>query len=120
MYNDKILKDRRRELRQDNTKSEDLLWQKIRNRKLSGLKFRRQYSTGSYILDFFCPEIRLAIELDGEQHKDAVEYDKERELFLKDKDIHTIRFWNNEVVEDIARVLKIVEESGRLNQHDQL
>jgi len=120
MYNDQIQRSRRQELRTNLTDAEYILWQKLRNRQLNNLKFHRQYGAGPYILDFFCPEIRLAIELDGEQHKDAVEYDKERELFLKDKDIHTIRFWNNEVVEDIARVLKIVEESGRLNQHDQL
>lgn len=68
---------------------------------------------GPYILDFFCPQIRLAIELDGEQHKDAKEYDKERELFLKDKDIKVLRFWNHEILENTKKVLKIIEENAK-------
>ena len=81
MYNDQIQKLRRRELRKNQTEAEKLLWNKIRNRQLNNFKFYRQYSAGPYILDFFCPEIRLAIELDGEEHKDRREYDKERENF---------------------------------------
>lgn len=88
-----------------------MLWSKIRNRQLNKLKFLRQYGVGPYILDFFCPQIRLAIELDGEQHKDAKEYDKERELFLRDKDIKALRFWNNEILDDIGSILKIIEEN---------
>ncbi len=85
------------------------MWQKIRDRKVNNLKFHRQYSVGPYILDFFCPQVRLAIELDGEQHKDAIVYDKERESFLKNSDIKTIRFWNNEVFGDIEKVLDIIK-----------
>ena len=77
------------------------------------LKFHRQYSVGPYILDFFCPQVRLAIELDGEQHKDAIVYDKERESFLKNSDIKTIRFWNSEVLEDIGKVLNIIKENAK-------
>jgi len=79
MYNDQLQKNRRQELRKNQTEAEDILWQNIRNRKINSLKFYRQYGIGPYILDFFCAEVRLAIELDGEQHKDAVEYDQERE-----------------------------------------
>ena len=106
MYNDKLQKLRRRELRKNQTEAEKILWQRIRGRKLNNLKFHRQYSAGPYILDFFCPEIRLAIELDGEQHKNAQEYDKEREAFLKDKDIRIIRFWNGEVLDDAEKVIE--------------
>ncbi|MEK7669281.1 MAG: endonuclease domain-containing protein [Patescibacteria group bacterium] len=108
MYNDQKQKERRRELRKNQTEAEKILWQKIRNRQINNFKFHRQYSAGPYILDFFCPEIRLVIELDGEQHKDTKEYDKERELFLKDKDINVIRFWNNEVLENIENILNII------------
>jgi very-short-patch-repair endonuclease len=106
MYNDQLQKERRRELRKNQTEVEKILWRKIRNRQINNLKFHRQYSAGHYILDFFCPEIRLAIELDGNQHKDAVVYDKERELFLKDKDIYMIRFWNYEILKDVENVVE--------------
>lgn len=111
MYNDQIQIIRRRELRKNQTEAENILWQAIRNRQINSLKFHRQYSVGPYILDFFCPEIRLAIELDGDQHKDAVEYDKERESFLKDKDIRTIRFWNNDILKDLKSVLSTIKEN---------
>lgn len=112
-YNNQIQKDRRRELRKNQTEAENILWQKIRGRKMNNLKFHRQYSVGPYILDFFCPQIRLNIELDGEQHKDAREYDRERELFLKDKDITIIRFWNSEVLDKIENVCKIINNSSQ-------
>lgn len=111
MYNDQTQKERRQELRKNQTKTENILWQRIRSRQINSLKFYRQYSIGPYILDFFCPQVRLAIELDGEQHKEAVEYDQERELFLKDKDIYTIRFWNDEVLNHTEETLKIIEEN---------
>lgn len=113
MYNDQIQRERRRELRINQTKAEKIVWQAIRNRQLNNLKFIRQYSAGPYILDFFCPEIRLAIELDGEQHKNALEYDIERERFLKDKDIRVIRFWNREIFNNIESVLKIINKNAK-------
>ncbi len=111
-YNNQNQKDRRRELRRNQTEAEKILWQKIRARKINNLKFYRQYSAGPYILDFFCPQIRLAIELDGKQHKDALIYDKERENFLKDKDIDVIRFWNSDVLENMENVLKKIYTSS--------
>lgn len=114
MYNDKLQKSRRRELREAQTEAEGILWEAIRGRKFHNLKFRRQYSVGPYILDFFCPDKRLAIELDGEQHKEAVEYDKERDEYLGDKDIQVLRFWNYKVVDELPKVLSIVAENARL------
>jgi len=67
-YNDPIFKERRRFLRRDQTEAEERLWQCLRNRKLNGYKFFRQYSVGPYILDFFCTQTRLAVELDGHHH----------------------------------------------------
>jgi very-short-patch-repair endonuclease len=113
MYNDQLQKFRRRELRKNQTIAEEILWQKIRDRKINNLKFYRQYSVGPYILDFFCPQIRLAIELDGIQHKDTKEYDKERNEFLKNSDIKTIRFWNSEILENIENVLNIIKENAK-------
>ena len=115
MYNNQIQKIRRQELRKNQTEAENILCLKIRNRQINNLKFYRQYSVGPYILDFFCPQIRLSIELDGEQHKDTVIYDKERENFLKDKDIITIRFWNKEVLDSTEKVLNTIKEMIDLN-----
>lgn len=106
LYNNQNQKQRRQELRKNQTEAEKILWGRIRNRQINSLKFYRQYGIGPYILDFFCPQIRLNVELDGGQHRDRREYDKEREDFLKDKDIATIRFWNSEVLENVEKVLK--------------
>lgn len=109
-YNNQNQKDRRRELRGNQTEAEKILWQKLRARQINKLKFYRQYSVGPYILDFFCPQIRLAVELDGEYHKETETYDKERENFLGDKNIATIRFWNSEVLNDSEKVLKEIRK----------
>ncbi|MDO8565250.1 MAG: endonuclease domain-containing protein [bacterium] len=98
------LKERRVELRKNQTPEEALLWQKLRQRKL-GPKFKRQHSVGPYILDFYCPERRLAIELDGFQHVENKGYDKERSNYLSDLGIKVVRFWNSEVSDNIDFVL---------------
>ena len=106
LYNNSVYKERRRELRRNQTGPEKLLWSHIRNNKL-GNRFWRQYSVGPYIIDFYSPKLRLAIELDGGQHskEDAVLYDKERDEYLRSLNIKTLRFWNPEVASDIDRVL---------------
>ena len=109
-YNHKKLKDRRKELRKDATPVEILLWEKLRRKQL-GFKFFRQYSVGMYILDFYCPIRRIAIELDGGHHAEAENkiYDQERTQFLKNLDIEVLRFWNTEVFEDIEKVVKRIK-----------
>lgn len=112
-YNDQIFKDRRRNLRKNQTEAEEILWQKIRNKKL-GVKFYRQYSISPYILDFYCPRARLAIELDGPIHTttDRKIYDKERTGFLESIGIRVIRFRNEEVVSDVENVTKKIHNSS--------
>ena len=107
LYQNKIFIARRKELRKNCTEAEKTLWSHLKQSKLGGLKFTRQYSVGPYILDFYCPKLRLAIELDGSQHneKDAILYDKNRESYLKSVNIKTIRFWNNEILKNIDMVL---------------
>ncbi|MDP3935284.1 MAG: endonuclease domain-containing protein [Candidatus Giovannonibacteria bacterium] len=107
IYNKKILKEIRRELRRNLTLSEEILWQCLNNKQVEGKKFFRQYSVGPYILDFYCPKVRLAIELDGESHlpKDKKAYDTERTKYLKGNNIKVIRFWNDKVVDNINGVL---------------
>jgi very-short-patch-repair endonuclease len=97
-----------RELRKASTVAEDLLWQELRNRKLQGLKFRRQHPINIYVADFFCSEKQLAIEVDGNIHntKEAKEYDEARTTDLASMSIQVIRFTNNEVEKDMPSVLR--------------
>ena len=109
-HNHPILKERRMELRKNQTPQEVLLWAKLRRTQL-GFKFKRQHSIGPYILDFYCPDKKLAIELDGSQHLQNKEYDRERTDYLSVLEIRVIRFWNIEVNVNIEGVLqKIVIE----------
>jgi len=107
LYQNKILKDRRKELRNNATEAEKILWENLKHNKLDGLKFTRQYSAGPYILDFYCPKLRLGIELDGGYHKEreAMLYDTDRTDFLKGANIKLIRFWNDEIINNIKMVL---------------
>ena len=97
-----------RNFRKEQTDAEQLLRHLLRNRQFCGLKFRRQYPMAPYVLDFYCDEERLGIELDGGQHNepDKKQTDKERTAFLEGKGIKIIRFWNNEVLQKTEAVLE--------------
>ena len=97
-----------RELRQKETEAEKLLWVLLRNRKLKGKKFRRQHAMADYVLDFYCHECKLAVELDGNFHseKEQQEYDTARTNLLNEFDIKVIRFWNHEVTNEPEKVLE--------------
>jgi len=112
-FNSPKLKDRRRELRKNHTESEKLLWEQLRNKRCNGLKFWRQYSVGGYILDFYCPQYRLAIELDGVQHAkpEHRSYDEERTRYLESHNVRVLRFWNNEVKNYLESVLQKIYET---------
>ena len=118
IYNNMTLKNRRKELRKNQTEAEKVLWQELRNRQFFGLKFFRQYSIGMYIVDFYCPKLRLAIEVDGSQHaeKEKHEYDKERTVYLKHLDITVLRFWNNDVLNNIDEVLLSISEKVKIHR----
>jgi very-short-patch-repair endonuclease len=107
LRNDPTLKQRRRELRRNQTEAEKVLWAHLRNRQFYDMKFFRQYSIGPYILDFYCPTMKLAVELDGGQHNQCEnkEYDSAHSEYLKAQAIDVIRFWNHEVLLDIQSVL---------------
>ncbi len=116
LCNDPSTKPNRRRLRKNATDAERKLWGILRSRQMSGLKFLRQYSAGPYILDFYCPERRLAVEVDGGQHADVYgqQHDAHRDKYLKDLNIRVIRFWNNDVLQNIEGVgQKIREEIER-------
>ncbi len=98
-------------LRRNETDAERKLWMHLRSRQMNGLKFRRQQSIGRYIVDFFCPESKLVIELDGGHHADQIQTDQRRTEFLNRAGYRVLRFWDNEVLADTEAVLqKIVNE----------
>lgn len=103
LYNNQNLKEKRRNLRESQTEAERKLWQALRGKQVERLRFVRQYSVGNYILDFYCPEVRLAIEVDGSQHIDS-KYDLRRTEYLQSKNIFMLRFWNNEVLGNLGGV----------------
>jgi very-short-patch-repair endonuclease len=100
-----FMKRRARELRRDQTEAESLLWRAIRGEQLGGHKFRRQQTIGAYIVDFVSLDAKLVLELDGGQHADAVDYDAKRDAWLTSEGFHVLRFWNNDVMENLEGVL---------------
>jgi len=102
-----------RELRQRQTEAEAILWQKLRNRKLSGLKFRRQHRIGRYIVDFYCAQHKLVIELEGTIHEvaDQQEYDRARFEELSAQGLTILRFKNEEIKQDIQSVLQRIAKA---------
>ncbi|MDD9863660.1 MAG: endonuclease domain-containing protein [Gammaproteobacteria bacterium] len=97
-----------RSLRKQITDAERLLWGLLRNKQLEGFKFRRQHPVGKYVLDFYCHEARLGVELDGGQHNeiDQRRKDEARSFFLAEEGITVVRFWNNEVLRETEGVLE--------------
>jgi very-short-patch-repair endonuclease len=102
-----------RAMRTDPTRAEDKLWKGLRNRQLVGMKFRRQHFLGPYIVDFYCHEASLAIELDGSGHQDMdqADYDQIRSMELEGMGVKVIRFWNQEVVNNLEGVLDAIKEA---------
>src|SRR3989344_4568230 len=96
------------------TKAEAVLWKALRRHQMLGLVFRRQHPMDGFILDFYCHEVRLAIELDGGIHEDANQqkYDRERqEYFFQERNIHTLRFSNDEVLQSLPKVLECIQQT---------
>ena len=115
IYNLPELHTFRRKLRKHLTPAEAAFWNLVKNSRLDGRKFRRQHSVGHYILDFYCPAEKLAVELDGEVHfhERAIEYDRVRSLFMLHCGIKVLRFENRSVFEARTWVLnRIREEFG--------
>ena len=96
IFNPKTSKDYRRELRKNLTPAEAVLWRALKNSGLEGKKFRRQHGIGPYIADFYCPECRLIVELDGAVHEGPLETERDatRNTYLKELGIRVIRFEN--------------------------
>ena len=107
MINPKLL-EFAKNMRTNSTDAEHLMWQVLRARRFMDLKFRRQHVIEPYIVDFYCHEIGLVIELDGGQHgtDDAIEYDAERAKFLEVLGLTVVRYWNHDVLGRVDVVLE--------------
>jgi len=105
-----------RKLRKNSTEQERIMWKLLRNRKFKNLKFKRQVPVGNYVADFLCEEKKLIIEIDGGQHNESenIIKDNTRTKYFESEGYNIIRFWNNEVTENLSGVYdklsKIVEE----------
>ena len=112
LYNKSSEKFKRQQLRTEMTEAEKRLWKQIRNRQLENCKFRRQYSVAAFVLDFYSPEIKLALEVDGDSHfvDGAVEYDAERQEFIEAARINFLRFTNEDVYHNLEGVLEVIVE----------
>ncbi|MFA5104251.1 MAG: endonuclease domain-containing protein [Candidatus Margulisiibacteriota bacterium] len=95
-----------RENRKNHTEAEEKLWQAIRKRKINGYKFLRQKPVHHFILDFYCAQLLLGIEIDGSSHRKKMEYDRQRDLILKNYGLRILRFTNEEIEIDLASVLR--------------
>ena len=93
-------------------KSEVLLWANLNNKQMHGERFLRQYSVDQYIIDFYCPRLKLAVEIDGDSHYigEAQEYDKERQSFIEALGIRFLRFTNTDISENIDGVCQTIWE----------
>jgi len=109
-YNPK-LKQKARELRNNSTLSEILLWNKLKNKQMHGFQFMRQKPIGNYIVDFFCAKLKLIIEIDGISHLGKENYDEERQKNLESLGLLIIRFSDLEVKTNMQGVLHTLENS---------
>jgi very-short-patch-repair endonuclease len=116
IFNKKSNKDFRRKLRKLPIRAERELWCQIRNRRI-GYKFRRQFGIGKYIVDFYCPELRFVIEVDGATHTEdkEIEYDSKRQKYIESLGLKVVRIRNVDIMERLEAVVeKIIRECNKL------
>ena len=95
-------------LRENPTEAEERLWSVLRLRQVDEIHFRRQHAIGPYIVDFCAPRYKIIIEVDGSQHLDQQEYDAERSAYLESKGYRVLRFWNEEVINNLNEVIRAI------------
>jgi very-short-patch-repair endonuclease len=100
-----------RELRNNATDAERLLWRHLRRRQLNGFKFRRQHPIGRYVCDFVCLEAWVIVELDGSQHVVQAPYDANRDAFLRSNGFRLLRFWNGDVLRQTDSIVETIYEA---------
>ena len=106
-------------LRKDMPQAERILWARVKNKQLGGLRFRRQHTIGPYIADFACIAAKLVIELDGEQHAlgETPLRDAKRNAFMEANGWTVLRFWNHEIYENLERVLETILDRALTSKH---
>ena len=112
--NDATQKGQRKALRSNMTPAEATLWRALKGRGAGGLKFRRQQGIGPYVLDFYCPERRLCVEVDGSSHDYRYEYDEQRTQFLAEQGIRVVRFRNEQVFTCLVGVVAEIIRAAQL------
>jgi very-short-patch-repair endonuclease len=110
-----LIRDSARRLRREQTECEHSLWARLRRRQVVGFKFRRQHPIGPFFADFFCPEARLIVEIDGSQHADELASDESRTEFLRDAGYEVLRFWNYEISSEIDTVVQRIADALELS-----
>jgi very-short-patch-repair endonuclease len=113
LYNKTSEKQKRQILRKQMPLTEKVIWERLRGKQVAGCKFRRQFSIDRFVVDFYAPELKLAIELDGASHlgDQAQAHDAERQAFLEAKGIRFLRFTNRQVAEELSEVLAVIENT---------
>ena len=109
----RLMTERARTLRRDSTDAERRLWSALRNRRLDGIRFRRQVVLGRYVADFCSAHPKLVVELDGAQHEDQKSYDEARTRYLEGQGYAVLRFWNAEVFVQLGAVLATIADKVR-------
>ena len=97
-------------MRKEMTSAEKLLWSKLCNKQFNGYKFRKQHPIGRYIADFYCHDLKLIIEIDGDIHNERKEYDENRDVFLKADGYTVLRFSNDEIENTLEDVLETIRK----------
>lgn len=113
LFNKLTETEKRRRLRKNTTASEKIIWTYLRRKQILNERFLRQFSIEYFVLDFYCPRLRLAIEIDGDSHfinQDAIDYDKERQDFIENLGIEFLRFRNEEVFADNDEVINSINQ----------
>jgi very-short-patch-repair endonuclease len=113
IFNKLSEKEKRRRLRKKTSGSEKIVWTYLRRKQILGERFLRQFSIDFYVLDFYCPRLRLAVEIDGNSHftnQDAIDYDKERQDFIENLEIEFLRFRNEEVNQSNDFVISVITD----------
>ncbi len=107
-------KEKRRLLRNNMPRAEALIWSKLKAKQMLGYKFRRQYSVDRYVVDFYCPELKLAVEIDGDSHfqTGSEDNDRHRQAFIESIGIQFLRFTNEDVFKNIEGVVEIVRRTA--------
>jgi very-short-patch-repair endonuclease len=107
----KSIRVKARQLRRDQTDTEQRLWARLRDRQLYGAKFRRQHPISPFVADFCCAQRKLVVELDGGQHVEDVAGDEKRSRFLEERGYRVLRFWNHDALQNTEVVLERIAES---------